>query len=191
MSPTPDSALADPQRVIAELRRQLAEMQGRLGGALAERDEAEAQKAAIAEVLQVINSSPGDLAPVFDTMLDKAMRLCEASFGNIASYDGDCFNFVASAGHSYFDEWVRQNRITPARTPGTSLYRMLRGEQVVHITDIAITDIAGENAYRAGDPVRRALVDIGGFHTLLTIALRKDDTLLGALTVYRKEVRPF
>src|SRR5438067_9344281 len=98
MSPTPDSALADPQRVIAELRRQLAEMQGRLGGALAERDEAEAQKAAITEVLQVINSSPGDLAPVFDAMLDKAMQLCAAAFGMLSLIDGEQIRTVATRG---------------------------------------------------------------------------------------------
>src|SRR5437764_15446337 len=77
-----DDEVADPDAANAELRRRLSE-------ALAERDEAEAKTAALAEVLEVINSSPGDLAPVFEAMLDKAMRLCEARFGLLRGFDGE------------------------------------------------------------------------------------------------------
>ena len=100
MSPTPDSALADPQQVIAELRRELAEMRGRLAEALAERDEGEVQKVAMTEVLQVINSSPGDLAPVFDVMLERATRLCDAAFGHLSIYDGELIYAMAIHGAS-------------------------------------------------------------------------------------------
>ena len=80
MYPTPDSTSANLQQTIADLQRRLAE-------ARAERDESEAQKAALAQVLGVINASPGDLGPMFDTILDQATRLCDAAFGVVWTYD--------------------------------------------------------------------------------------------------------
>src|SRR5215510_6329290 len=101
------------------------------------------------------------------------------------TYDGENFKFAATAGHVEFDKWLRQNG--PGRPePGTTMDRMIRGERVIHIADIA-----DDEPYRAGTPIRRALVEIGGFRTFLAVALHKDDALLGSFHIFRQEVRPF
>jgi two-component system, NtrC family, sensor kinase len=178
MSATPDSTLANPERLIADLQRQLAECK-------AERDEAREQQTATAEVLQVINSSPGDLTPAFDAMLDKAMGLCDAAFGMLQRYDGERFEATVVRGlPPAYAEFLRND--PPRSGPGTAPARILAGEQIVHIHDLK-----EEQAYRNGDPRRRAMVDLGGARTSMAVALRNEGTLLGTFTVFRHEVRPF
>ncbi len=152
---------------------------------LTETREALAQQTATAELLQVINSSPGDLAPVFDAMLDKALHLCEASFGYLLIHDGEGLVPVADRGHPAFSAWVRkQGKIVPE--PGTINARIIGGEAVVQVADVI-----NDPFYQGDSAMRRAVVEIGGFRTVLTVALRKDDTLLGVIHIYRQEVRPF
>jgi GAF domain-containing protein len=152
---------------------------------ITETREALEQQTATAEVLQVINASPGDLAPVFKALLDKALRLCEASFGYLLTYDGEGFQSAADRGHPAFAAWVRaQGRIVPE--PGTGNSRIASGERVIHIAD-AVND----PEYQGDTAMRRAVIEIGGFRTVLTVALRKDEALLGVIHIYRQEVRPF
>jgi GAF domain-containing protein len=169
MAATLDDEVADLRRANAELRQRL--------------DEALDQQTATADVLQVINSSPGDLAPVFDAMLEKAMRLCETSYGNFVRYDGHLFRMVATRNMP--QSLVARGDGLPA-LPGGSYIRLVEGEPIVHVTDLAHTD-----AYRSGNPGYRALVDDGSAHTAIWVALRQNETLLGAFVLYRQEVRPF
>ena len=175
MSATPDSTLADSEQLIANLHRQLTECR-------AERDEALEQQTATAEVLQVINSSPGDLAPVFDAILEKAHTLCGAELGSLVIYDGKHFRAVATRGLSTeFDELVRKPFVP---TVGSTFTQALRGTNVLHIADVA-------EAPDRENPLRIAVIESEGARTLLQIALRKDDQLLGAFSIFRREVRPF
>src|SRR6266542_2572768 len=170
---------------MEELRRASAELQQRLDEALAQRDESEAQKAAIAKVLGVINSSPGDLAPVFDAMLDKATGLCEAAFGILLTYNGDAFRHWALRGiPAAYAEFMREH--PPLYGPETAPGRLASGERLVHVLDMTDTDL-----YRSGDRNRRAIADLAGARSVVAVPLRKDSALLGAIVAFRQEVRPF
>jgi len=152
---------------------------------LAETREALEQQAAAAEVLEVINSSPGDLAPVFDAMLEKATRLCDAGFGTLWTFDGDRFHTAALRNVPVpYAEFLAQ---TPYQPNAQSAHgRIIKGERVIHLIDLAADEL-----YRRGDPLRRATVDLGGARSALAVPLRKDETLLGIIVIYRQEVRPF
>ena len=127
MSQTRDSTLADPQQIIADLQRANAELLQRLDASNVERDEVLEQQTAAVEVLQVINSSAGDLTPVFDAML--AMRLCEAAFGELRTYDGERWHSAAIRGvPDDFAEFRKRNarlpdrdRSAPEFSPGSRL----------------------------------------------------------------------
>src|SRR5215475_9948475 len=176
MSAPPDNTLADPEQLIADLQRQLSECK-------AERDEALLQEIATAEVLQVINSSPGNLAPIFDAILEKALRICSATFGAMASHDNGRLTRRAARGlPAALNKWRLEHPVL--QTP--SLRRVRAGEAVVHEPDL----MAGEG-YRQGNPDRRALVDLGGARSAVTVALRNHDTLHGVIMIFGQKVGPF
>jgi adenylate cyclase len=152
---------------------------------LSETREALEQQTATAEVLQVINSSPGDLAPVFDAMLEKATRLCEASFGTLRTWDGECFHLGAVHGEPTFRDWVGQRG--PIRPDGDAspLGRIQGGERVVRVADEP-----GDEGYWNSAGFRK-WVEASGIRRGIWVALRKDDELLGTITVFRQEPRPF
>jgi GAF domain-containing protein len=138
------------------------------------------------EVLQVINSSPGDLGPVFDAMLEKRLRLCDAAFGMLWTYEGGVWNAVALRQvPPDYAAFLGGSPHPPSA--GTALGRISRGEHLVHIADVA-----AEELYRTGDdPHRSRLVELAGARTFLVVPMRNDEKLLGAFSLYRQEVRPF
>jgi signal transduction histidine kinase len=164
------STLADPQEQISALARELAE--------------AREHQSATSEVLRIISSTPDELAPVFEAMLASAIRICEAQCANLFLREGDAFRQVAIHGASpEFIEARRRNPIVPGH-PGTGLGRVLgsrRPEQ--------IADIQAEPAY-SDAPNRAALIKFGA-RTLLTVPMLKGDELVGAIGIYRHEVRCF
>jgi GAF domain-containing protein len=150
-----------------------------------ERDELLEQQSATSEVLQIINASPGALAPVFEAMLEKAMQLCEADFGGLWTLDENRYVAVALRGVPQpYATFLAGTTVVPG--PGTAPYRFLHGERLIHNLDLA-----AEEPYRAGDPQRRALVDLGGARTALQVPLSKEDAVLGVITIYRQQVQPF
>jgi len=171
MSATPDSTLADSEQLIADLQRQLAECR-------AERDEGLQRETATAEVLQVINSSPGDLGPVFDAMLEKACRLCGAVQGALWLIDGERTRLAAARGLSA--DFVRLLRERGEATPTPPLQRVMRGERIVHYLDTEGSGLPFEEAAIEAD-----------VRTLIWVALEREDTPLGAFAIARREVRAF
>jgi GAF domain-containing protein len=137
------------------------------------------QQTATADVLRVISSSPGNLEPVFQSMLENAVRICEAKFGALWRMEGENFRFAAEVGTPpELAEFLRQQGpFTP--TPGTLLDRVMRTEQVCRTDDYA------------AEPVRGRTVTLGKARSTIGVPMLKDGALIGAILIYRQEVRPF
>ena len=144
-----------------------------------ERDEALEQLAAASEVLRVISSSPEELKPVFDAILENATRICEAKFGVLCSYNGDLFKYVAVwNAPPAFLEFMRQ-RGSFAPRAGTPLDRILKTKNIIHRADASVEEVLTDTARLAGAKSH------------LTVPMFKDEALVGAIIIYRQEIRPF
>jgi GAF domain-containing protein len=145
------------------------------------------QQTASADVLRIISSSPGELDPVFSTILQSAVRLCEATLGNLFLYNGE--DFVSAAVHASSPDYAATRRpglVIHHAHPEVPINRITRTKELIHIADVRT-----EKAYIDRDPVFCELVDRGGARTLLVVPMLKEETLVGALATYRQEVRPF
>jgi GAF domain-containing protein len=150
-----------------------------------ETKEALEQQTATSEVLEIISSSPGDLDPVFQKMLENACRVCEANFGTMNLWNGEEFNNVAR--HNMPPAFAAFRQQTPIRPhPDTPMAKVVRTREFVHEHDYKTSP-----AYLAGVSTAVAIVDIAGARTLLVVPMLKEDELIGTITIFRQEVRPF
>ena len=147
--------------------------------------EALEQQTATSDVLQVISSSPGDLTPVFQAMLENATRVCDAKFGNMFLFEGGAFRTVAlhNAPPAFAEARRRSPMLRPL--PGTGLGRLVATKQTVQVTDAQ-----AEPVYHT-DPDRAAFLKLAGARTFTTVPMLKENELVGAIAIYRQEVRPF
>jgi GAF domain-containing protein len=163
---------ATPSDLEEQLRRELAE--------------AREQQTATSEVLRVISSSPGELEPVFETILANATRICEAKFGILYLRDGEAFRLRALHGAppAFAEASWRDPVVQPG--PRTGFGRVIQTKQPVHIVDVTV-----DPAYAERDPLRVPLVEQAGARTFVIVPMLKENELIGSIAIYRQEVLPF
>ena len=173
---------ADQAVIAIENMRLLSELRQRTD----DLSEALEQQTATSEVLHVISSSPGELEPVFKTMLGNAVRTCGAKFGIMYLSEGDGFRTVAM--HDVPRPFAEKRQREPFFRPsaGSPMDRVVRTGQVAHISDI--TTVQG---YVEGDRPLVDLAELGGARTVAGVPMLKENELVGAIIIYRQEVRPF
>src|SRR5262245_61029154 len=154
---------------------------------LSELRESLEQQTATADVLKVISTSPGELAPVFNAILANAIHICEATLGNLFLREGPIFRPVAFQSKESYEDYLRRNPVIDLRdNPGVPLDRLATTKQVVHIPDLrADQSYIGKNRFIV------PLVDTVGTRTFVSVPMLKDGELIGAINMYRQEVRPF
>ena len=172
---------------IAELERELETRTRELAEAREHLAEALARETATSEVLQVISSSPGGLEPVFESMLANATRICEASYGTLWLCEGSGFRAVALHGAlpSAFTEQLRDGRIWHP-SEAVAITRVARTLQTVQVDDLS-----ADQGYLDRAPLYVAAVELAGIRTLIVVPMLKESEMVGAIAIYRREVRPF
>ncbi len=170
-APPASSTVADPQEQVSALTRELTE--------------AREQQTATSEVLQVISSSPGELEPVFQAMLENATRICAAKFGTLYLRDADAYRAVAT--HNAPPAYVEARKRDLVRPPPDSaLGQIAKTRKVAHVADITAV-----KSYVERDPYLVAAVELGGYRTIVAVPMLKDNELIGAITICRQAVQPF
>jgi GAF domain-containing protein len=179
-------ALGRRARKASTNRVSPADLQGQVAALTLELQEAREQQTATADVLKIISASPGDMTSVFEAMLSNAMRLCEAKFGHLLLYDGERFHaaYLHDVPLAYREYWRTHGPIRPG--PNTGLGRIVSEKRMFHIPDLK-----AEAAYAARDSLRVVTVEQAGARSFVGVPMLKDDKLMGAIVIYRQEVRPF
>ena len=168
---TATSSMADLQRQIGTLTRELKEANDR--------------QTATAEVLRIVASSPEDLQPVFDAMLEKAIALCQAKFGTLFLYDGKAFSIVADRNlPPEYAQVLRGKSFSPEANSG--FRRLVESKAPVHLTDMF-----ADSSYARGEPLRIAAVELGGVRSLVAVPMLKKGELIGNFSIYRGEAGGF
>src|SRR5262245_8425353 len=174
------TTFADQAVIAIENTRLFEEVQTRTR----ELTDALEQQTASAKILSVLSASPGEVRPVFDTILEEATRLCEAQFGVLHRFDGTSFIPVGVRGG--VPELLDHYKLGIRPSATNALGRLLRTKQPVHLED------AREGpGYKAGDPAAKSVVEVGGARSYLLVPLLTDDEVIGTITIFRQEVRPF
>src|SRR5262245_3573295 len=168
---------------VDRLRVENADLKKKLAEALE-------QQRATSDVLRVISSSPGELEPVFQAMLASAMQTCEAKFGLLYRIEGDSARIISKLGiPPALAEYLKRgphrpplNRVSPL----TPIGRLIQSRQLVHVADYRT-----DQSYLDRDPLTVAAIELGGIRTLLVVPMIKNDALMGAILIFRQEMRRF
>ena len=160
------------------------DLQGKLDRVTGELDDARQREIATSEVLRVISSSPGELEPVFEAMLENAVRIRDAKFGNLFLREEGAFRFGATHGAPpAYADYLRGEQEFPI-DPKLGLGQLVTTKKPYHLVDIAATPTFGNR-------LREATINLVGARTLIGVPMLKGGKVVGAIIIYRQEVRPF